>query len=207
MQASPGHADLLWRDGECLDAHTHRIIDSIGNGRRDGTHGGLGHALSAQGAGAIVILHHDGGEARRQVMEQGQAVLEAVAIQELTVAVDHLLVHRIAQAHDATPVELALAGHRVDGSAYISGNGVLQQGHFAGLRVDLHLGRAHTQLPVGDDALPDVIGARCTVVAFASDHQAVGQRADDLRRSDRLAQRARADQRRIPTPSAARPWP
>ena len=30
-----------------------------------------------------------------------------------------------------------------------------------------------------DDALPGVIGARCTVVAFASDDEAMSERADD----------------------------
>jgi hypothetical protein len=32
---------------------------------------------------------------------------------------------------------------------------------------------------VGDDALPDVISARCTVVAFASNDEAMGERAND----------------------------
>jgi hypothetical protein len=42
---------LLWRDGEGLDAHADGVVDSVGNGRRDGAHDGLGHALGPKGPG------------------------------------------------------------------------------------------------------------------------------------------------------------
>ena len=93
-------------DGE---AHADRVVDGVGDRRRDAEGGGLADALAAERAAALLGVHRLVHHARRQVEEAGDLVLGERGVAQLALGVElHLLRQREAELHDRRAGELRL---------------------------------------------------------------------------------------------------
>jgi hypothetical protein len=135
--------ELLGR-GRHVDMLDAQGLERVDQGVDDRSAGADGARLAAalHTHGVVLAEHLDRGEVEvRQVVGPGHAVVHEGAGDQLAVlVVDGVLEQRLADALDDAAMDLALDQHRVQDEAEIVDDGVVDDGHHAGVGVDLDLG-------------------------------------------------------------------